>query len=160
MRNRRIVMNKEYGTKWKFSCLRYYFDIHLGWGKGGSWGKLQNFNYSNASTEDPNWCYTLMFILPDWVKSNVPLQLRTRAAVALPRTSPSLPRTFIGLVYSQFELIKIKLQKVNYTFLLFFWELINLMSVKDLFRKSLPPPPTRVAQANPIAAQKTPWLAH
>jgi hypothetical protein len=31
----------------------------------------------------------------------------------------SLPRKFIDLVYSQFELTKIKLQKVNYFFLLF-----------------------------------------
>jgi hypothetical protein len=32
------------------------------------------------------------------------------AAVGLQRTSLSLPRTFIGLVYSQFELIQIKLK--------------------------------------------------
>jgi hypothetical protein len=33
------------------------------------------------------------------------------AAIALPRRSLSLPRTFIGLVYSKFELMKIKLKK-------------------------------------------------
>jgi hypothetical protein len=38
--------------------------------------------------------------------------MRGRAtAVALPRTSLSLLRTFIGLVHSQFELIKIKIEK-------------------------------------------------
>jgi hypothetical protein len=33
------------------------------------------------------------------------------AAVALPRTSPSPPAAFIGLVYNQFEWIKIKNKK-------------------------------------------------
>jgi hypothetical protein len=30
----------------------------------------------------------------------------------------------------------------------------------DLFRKSLEVPPPRAAQANPIVAQNTPWLAN
>jgi hypothetical protein len=35
------------------------------------------------------------------------------------------------------------------------------MCVMDLFRNSLPPPPPPgVAEANPVASQKTPWLAH
>jgi hypothetical protein len=46
--------------------------------------------------------------------------VRDRAAgVAFPRTSFSLQRTFICLVYSKFKLIKIKLKKVKYNFLLF-----------------------------------------
>jgi hypothetical protein len=60
-------------------------------------------------------------------------------------------------LYSQFELIKIKLKKVNYNFLLFLGGFINLMSVTDLLRKSLTPSP-RVAQAKPVAEQKTPRL--
>jgi hypothetical protein len=54
--------------------------------------------------------------------TNFSSKLRARgraAAVALLRTSLSVPRTFIRLVYSQFELINIKLKKVNYNFLLF-----------------------------------------
>jgi hypothetical protein len=49
--------------------------------------------------------------------TNVPSRLCAHAAVALPCTSLSLPRTFICLVYSQFKLIKIKIEKVNYSFL-------------------------------------------
>jgi hypothetical protein len=48
------------------------------------------------------------------VTTYVPSKLRACAAVALPRTSLTLPRTLIGLVYSQLELIK-----ANYKFLLF-----------------------------------------
>jgi hypothetical protein len=62
---------------------------------------------------------------------------RTRchaAAVALPRTRLSFTRTFIALVYSQFEL-KSKLQ-----FFIIIGELINLIPVTELFRKSRPPP--------------------
>jgi hypothetical protein len=86
--------------------------------------------------------------------TNVPSKLRAHspaANIVLPRTSLSLPRTCIGLVYSQFELIKIQLKKVNYIFFCHFWEPINLMSVMDLFRIFLPAPG---CQANPIAAQK------
>jgi hypothetical protein len=46
---------------------------------------------------------------------------------------------FIGLVYSQFEFIKIKLKKVNYDFS-GGGDFINVMFVKDRFRKSLPSP--------------------
>jgi hypothetical protein len=70
-------------------------------------------------------------------------------------TSASLPRTFIGLAYSQFGLLKIKQKKVNYNFF-YFLELINFMPVKDYFQKLLPPPPLGFAKANPNAAQKTP----
>jgi hypothetical protein len=51
---------------------------------------------------------------------NVPSMLRAHAR---PRCSYPRPvhesqssHTFIGLVYSQFELVKIKLKKVNYNF--------------------------------------------
>lgn len=40
-------------------------------------------------------------------------------AVALPHTSFSLLHIFIGLAYSQLRLIKMKLKKVDYKFLLF-----------------------------------------
>jgi hypothetical protein len=40
-------------------------------------------------------------------------------AVGLPDMSLNFPRTFIGLVYSQFEILKIKLEKVNCNCLLF-----------------------------------------
>jgi hypothetical protein len=40
-----------------------------------------------------------------------------------------------------------------------FWKFVNLMSFMDVFRKLLPFPPG-VAQANPVAAWKTPWLVH
>jgi hypothetical protein len=52
---------------------------------------------------------------------------------------------------------KNKIEKV-YKFLLF-WDLINLIPVMDLFFFSNRAP-LQVAQAAPIAAQKTSWLAH
>jgi hypothetical protein len=62
-------------------------------------------------------------------------------------------------VYSQFELIKLKLKKVNWNFVLFLGAYeINVCC--GPFSKIAPPPPPRVTQAYPIAAQKTPWLAH
>jgi hypothetical protein len=83
---------------------------------------------------------------------NVSSKLRGRApAVAHPRTSLSVPRTFIGLVYSQFELIKVQLRKVNYTFCYF----LGAYKCYGPFLKIAAP--LRVAQANPIAAQKTQW---
>jgi hypothetical protein len=79
------------------------------------------------------------------------------AAVAPPPTTFNLPRTFTGLTYSQFELIKIKLDcKVSFYY---FWELIYLMSVMGLFRNYLPLP-RLVAQADPSASQNTLYLAH
>jgi hypothetical protein len=51
----------------------------------------------------------------------------------------ALSRTFIGLEYSQFELIKIELKK-QITIFCYFSELIYLIPVMDLFRKSLPLP--------------------
>jgi hypothetical protein len=52
----------------------------------------------------------------EWcIVTNVSSTLRVRysaLAVALPRTSLSISRTFIGLVYNQFELMKLKLKKV------------------------------------------------
>jgi hypothetical protein len=58
-------------------------------------------------------------------------------AVALPRTSLSIPRNFIGLVYSEFELIKIKLEKSNCNLLLFLGDYKFNVCYKT-FRKSLP----------------------
>jgi hypothetical protein len=46
-----------------------------------------------------------------------PLAARA-AAVSLPRTSLGIARAFIALLYSQFELIKIIIEKVNYSFFL------------------------------------------
>jgi hypothetical protein len=61
------------------------------------------------------------------------------AAVALPSKSLSVLHSFIGLVYSQFELVKMEFKKVKYNFC-YFGELINLMSVMDLLQKLLTPP--------------------
>jgi hypothetical protein len=47
---------------------------------------------------------------------------------------------------------------MNYSSVLF-WELINVMYVMDLLRKSLTLP-SRSAQVNPIAIQVTPGPAH
>lgn len=44
------------------------------------------------------------------------------ASAGLPRTSPNLPRTFVGLIYSIFEFIKIK-NKLNYNFFVIFGSL-------------------------------------
>jgi hypothetical protein len=99
--------------------------------------------------------------------TNVSSTLRVRdrpAAVAVPCTSISIPRTFIGLVCNQFELIQIRLKKVNYIFI---YTRIYLGYYKfsvcygPFLKIASPPPPrSRVAQANPFAAQKTPWLAY
>lgn len=43
------------------------------------------------------------------------------------------PGTFMGLVYSQFGLVKIELKKVNYNYC-YIGELINLMSIMDLLQ--------------------------
>jgi hypothetical protein len=59
-------------------------------------------------------------------------------------------RTFIGLICSQFELIKIKFP--NYNCLLFLGA--YKFYVMENFSKIVPP--FRVAQANPVAAQKPP----
>jgi hypothetical protein len=50
----------------------------------------------------------------------------------------SHPHTFTGLVCSKF-VITIKLEKWT-KILCCFWKVMNLMSVMDVFRKSLPPP--------------------
>lgn len=66
---------------------------------------------------------------------NVPSKLRARgwaADVIVPRNSIKTPAHFIGLAYSQFEAINIKSIKLNFTF-----ELINLITVTDLFLKLL-----------------------
>jgi hypothetical protein len=57
----------------------------------------------------------------DWGHSNVPSKLRARpsSGCRIPAHESQFPRTVIGLVYSQFDLIKIILKKVNYNFLLF-----------------------------------------
>jgi hypothetical protein len=50
-----------------------------------------------------------------WLRTNAPYKMRAHgrvAAVALLHTSPSLPRTVIGLVYNKFKLTKIKLKKL------------------------------------------------
>jgi hypothetical protein len=71
---------------------------------------------------------------------------QTRSGCRTPaHESHSLPLTFIGLVYSKFELINIKLKEVNHNFCGFFLELINLMSVMKLLRKSPHPLLPRVA---------------
>jgi hypothetical protein len=73
----------------------------------------------------------------------------------------SSARTFTDLEYIHLELIKYNL-KSKLQFIVIFLELINLMSLMDLFFffKLLPLlNPFRVARANPTAAQKTPRLA-
>jgi hypothetical protein len=105
--------------------------------------------------------------------SIIPSKLRGRAAaVALPRKSLSLPRTFHALVHSRFKLIKVKLEKLNYNFLLFlgaytfnicynnnsFLSLDRSIASSKLsvfgemkhFRKSLPPPSPPPAQGCPF----------
>jgi hypothetical protein len=77
---------------------------------------------------------------------NVPSKLRVRfraAAVILPHTSPSILRSFFfffALVCSQFELIKIKMAKVNYNFLLFL-RAYNFCVCYGFFKNRFPPPP-------------------
>jgi hypothetical protein len=91
------------------------------------------------------------------VGDHVPSTLRARpAAVALPSTSVSPPGTFIGLVFSQLELVKIKSNKVNHNFLLLL-ETYKFYVCYGPFPKIAAPPPDCPSQANPItAAQKTP----
>jgi hypothetical protein len=86
--------------------------------------------------------------------------LSRAAAVALPRTSLSLPSRFIGLVYSKFKLIKIKLKKVNYNVLLFLGAYKYNACYGPLPKIAAPPPPPRAALANLNAAQNILWLAY
>jgi hypothetical protein len=86
-------------------------------------------------------------------QGNVPSKLCVRGwamAAALLCVSLSLSCTFISLVHSQFELIKIKLKKVNYNFFVIFGSLyIHLMPVMDLsWNFAAPPLPQRPSQPN------------
>jgi hypothetical protein len=93
---------------------------------------------------------------PQILLRRVPGELRKSRNPSFMISVPSRPCTSVGLVYRQFELIKIKL-KSKLQICCYFWELINVIFVMHLIRKSLPP---RVAQASPVTAQKTPWLVH
>jgi hypothetical protein len=84
---------------------------------------------------------------------SVPSELRACAGAQRPSHSRALLTTtqcffFVILVWT--------LQWISRVWFLIFY----LMSVMDLFFNSSSPPPPRAAQVNPIAAQKTPWLAH
>jgi hypothetical protein len=53
---------------------------------------------------------------------------------------------------------KNKIEKVNYNFLLFLEAYKFNVRYGNVSNIAAPPPPPGVFQANPIAAQKTPWL--
>jgi hypothetical protein len=83
------------------------------------------------------------------VWADVPSKLRAYAAAhgsRIPRTGQSPAHCFFILV--------------NYKFLLFLGAYKFNVFYRPFPNIAAPPPPPRVAQANPIAAQKTPWFAH
>jgi hypothetical protein len=93
--------------------------------------------------------------LHDMTVSNVPSNLRAcgrAAAVAIPRTSPAHLYCFEN---SQFELIKIGLQKINQNFV--FWGVYIFYVCYESFSKIAAP---RLAQLNTFVVQKIPWLPH